>query len=192
EGKSATAAVTVTTVPIASVTVSPASANLAVGGTTQLTVTAKDSIGNQLNSRVVTWSTSASSVATVSGSGLVTALAAGSATITATSEGKSAASAVTVTLVPVASVTISPPSATITVGATQQLSAVTKDAAGNTLNGRVVTWSSSAPGIATVNGSGLVSAVAAGSATITATSEGQTGTAVMTIQTGPPASHAGW
>src|SRR5437870_13152028 len=69
------------TVPVASVTVSPAVASIALGQTVQLTATPRDSQGNGLAGRVVAWSTSDASVATVSGSGLVTAVAAGGATI---------------------------------------------------------------------------------------------------------------
>jgi uncharacterized protein YjdB len=186
EGKGGSATITVTAVPVASVTVSPASASIVVGGTQQLSAVTKDSAGNTLTGRVVTWSSSDTVVATVSSSGLVTARGAGSATITATSEGKSGTAAIT-TIVPVATVTVSPASASILVGATRQLSAVTKDAAGNTLTGRVVTWSSSNTTIATVNASGLVTGRAAGSATITATSEGKSGTATVTVTLVPVA-----
>jgi acid phosphatase len=79
------------------VTVSPSSASVQVGQTAQLTATPRDASGTPLTGRVVTWSSSDSTVARVSTSGLVTGRAAGSATITATSEGKSGAAAITVT-----------------------------------------------------------------------------------------------
>src|SRR5204862_8047129 len=67
-------------------------------------------------------------------------------------------------------------------GSTVQLTATPKDANGNTLTGRVVTWQSSNSAIASVNGSGLVSGVAAGGpVTITATSEGRSGTSAITV-----------
>src|SRR5439155_8194305 len=56
-----------------------------------------------------------------------------------------------------------------------------QDASGNALAGRVVTWSSSNTSVATVTGSGLVTGVAAGPATITAASEGKNGTAAITV-----------
>ena len=193
EGQSGTASVTVTFVPVASVTVSPASASLQVGQTTQLTATPKDASGNPLSGRVVTWASNNTTVATVSGSGLVSAKAAGSATITATSEGQNGTSSITVTQVPVATVTVSPASASVQVGLTVQLSATTKDANGNTLTGRSVTWSSSDTTIAKVSGSGLVTARAAGSAIITATSEGKSGTSAITVTAAPPpGTHTGW
>jgi len=84
------------TAAVASVTVSPPSASVQVGQTAQLTATPKQASGAPLGGRVVTWSTSDSTVARVSTTGLVTGRAAGSATVTATSEGKTGTSAITV------------------------------------------------------------------------------------------------
>jgi uncharacterized protein YjdB len=181
EGQSGMAAVTVSIVPVTSVTVSPATAAVAVGQTAQLTATPRDASGNALTGRVVTWATSNAAVATVSGSGLVTGVGAGSATITATSEGQSGMAAVTVSIVPVASVTVSPATASVAVGQTVQLAATPRDGSGNPLSGRAVTWATSNAAVATVNGSGLVTGVAAGGATITASSEGQSGGAAVTV-----------
>src|SRR5207244_3565216 len=86
-----------TTGPVASVTVSPASVSVGVGGTQQLTATLKDSAGGLLSGRLVTWTTSNAAVATVSGSGVVSGVVTGTATLTATSEGASDSSALTVT-----------------------------------------------------------------------------------------------
>ncbi|MGB7588723.1 MAG: Ig-like domain-containing protein, partial [Solirubrobacterales bacterium] len=180
-GLSDSAVVNVSAVPVASVNVTPGSANVVAGQTVQLTANTLDSTGAALSGRVVTWVSNNTAIATVNASGLVTGVAAGSATLTATSEGKSGTVAVTVTPVPVASVGVSPGPVSVTVGQTVQLTATPRDAGGNALTGRVVTWGSSNTGIATVNGSGLVTGVAAGSATITATSEGKSGTAAITV-----------
>jgi uncharacterized protein YjdB len=177
--------VDVSAVPVASVSVSPASANLTTGQTVPLTATPRDSSGNPLSGRVVTWSTNGAAVATVNSNGLVMGVAAGSATITATSEGQSGTAAVSVTLAPVASVSLSPASASVAVGQTVQLTATPRDASGNALSGRVLAWSSSNPAVATVNGSGLVTGVAVGSATITATSEGQSGSSTVSVTPAP-------
>ena len=190
EGKSGTSAITVTFVPVATVTVTPASANLAVGQTVQLTATPKDANGNTLTGRTITWATSNASVATVTTSGSVKGVTAGSATITATSEGQSGSSAISVRIVPVATVAVSPASASVQVGGTVQLTAVTKDSAGNTLTGRTITWASSNSTVATVSTTGLVSGLLIGSATITATSEAKSGSSAITVTA--PAVHAGY
>src|SRR5206468_1807014 len=83
--------------PVASVAVAPATASVPVGQTVQFSATPRDSIGNALIARVVTWVSSAPVVVTVDGSGVVTGVAAGTGTITATSEGKDGAAALTVT-----------------------------------------------------------------------------------------------
>jgi uncharacterized protein YjdB len=181
EGNSGTASITVTNVRVASVTVIPVSASIVVGGTQQLTAATQDSAGTILTGRVVTWASSNPAVAAVSSSGLVTGLAAGTATITAMSEGKSGSSTITVTNVPVASVDVTPALAAIQAGETVQLTATPTDAAGNPLPGRAVSWASSAPAVATVSGSGLVTGKAAGVATISAMSEGVGGTAAVTV-----------
>jgi len=74
---------------------------------------------------------------------------------------------------PVASVAVTPVSASTQVGETVQLTATPQDANGNPLSGRTVAWTSSNGAVASVNASGLVTGNATGSAAITATSEGQ-------------------
>ena len=193
EGKTGSSAVTVTAAPptpVASVVVTPATASVQAGGTVQLSASTRDANGAVLNGRAVVWSSSNTTIANVSASGLVTSISAGAATITATSEGKNGTATITVTAAPpapVASVTVSPATASIQAGGASQLSVTLRDAGGNVLTGRTITWTSSATGIAGVSASGLVTGVAAGSATITATSEGKTGTAAITVTAAPPA-----
>lgn len=184
EGKTATATITVTPVPVASIAVTPATSSLVVGGTVQLSATTKDAAGNVLTGRTVTWTSSDQSVATVDGNGLVTAHALGSATITATSETKTATAQITVASASVATVAVSPSNVTILQGATTQLTATTSDASGHVLTGRTVTWSSSDASKAKVDANGLVTGVAYGQVVITATSEGKTGTATVSVGDG--------
>ena len=180
EGKSGTATTSVSNVPVASVTVSPATASMIVGQTVQLTATLKDASGNVLTGRTVTWTSSNGGAATVNGTGLVTAVAAGTAIITAACEGKSSTSTVTVNP-PVASVSVTPATLSLTVAQTGQLTATPRDASGNPLSGRVVAWTTNIAAVATVNSTGLVTAQGAGTATVTATSEGKSGTAAITV-----------
>ncbi len=189
EGKSGTAAVTVTPIPVASVTVTPVSSSILVNGSVHLTATPKDANGNPLSGRTVTWQSANPAVAGVDASGGVIGIAAGGPiTITATSEGKSGSATVLVTLAPVASVGLTPPTPTIQTNGTMQLTATTKDASGNVLSGRTVTWASSAPAVAVVNANGFVVGLQTGSASINATSEGVLGTTAVTVQaaSGPP------
>lgn len=83
---------------------------------------------------------------------------------------------------PVASVTVSPASATLVVGSTHTLTATLRDSGGNTLADRSVAWSSNNTAIATVSASGVVTARAAGNATITATSEGRIGSSAIEVR----------
>lgn len=68
----------------------------------------------------------------------------------------------------VASIAISPTTASIAVNGTQQYTAVAKDSNGNTVSGVSYAWASSSTGVATVNSNGLATGVAAGSTMITA------------------------
>ena len=181
EGKSGTATVTVTAAAVASVNVTPPTASITVGQTTTLTAQPLDANGNALTGRAVAWASSNAGVATVSDAGVVTGVAPGDATITATSEGKSGTATVTVTPIPVASVTVDPATVSLTTGGTQQITATPRDAQGNPLADRAVTWESQNTAVATVSPAGLITAVAPGNTTVTATSEGKVGTVTVTV-----------
>lgn len=175
---------------ISSVTVSVASSSIAVGDSTQATATLRDRRG-RLVTGTVTWSSSNSGVATVSSTGMVRGIGAGSASIVATRGYRSGSASVGVTqpvasTAPVASVTVALASNSLIVGGSTQATATTRDASNNVLTGRAVTWSSGSPVIATVSGAGLVTAVAAGTTNIIASSEGKSGSASMTVTAAPP------
>ena len=174
--KSGTATINVAIVPVASVTVAPTPDTVTLGGTVQLTATLKDSAGNTLTGRTVTWQSLNTGVATVSATGLVTSVNVGTAVIKATSGGSQGLAEVTVNQVPVASVTISPQNDTVSIGAQKQLTATVVDANGHTITNPAVTWSSPTPGIAIVSSTGLVQGVATGTAQIIAASGGKADT----------------
>jgi uncharacterized protein YjdB len=187
EGQSGATTLTVVAPPpaaVATVSLSASSPSLVVGATMQINVTLKDASGNVLTGRTIGWTSSNTTVATVSPTGVVKALAAGTVTVTATSEGQSGSLALTVTPVPVATVKVTLSATSLTVGQTAQAQATLLDTAGNVLTGRSVTWTSSAPGVASVSGAGLVTAVAAGTANIVATSEGKSAGAAVTVTAG--------
>lgn len=89
--------------------------------------------------------------------------------------------ALTITAPPpaVASVEVTPATSSLLAGVTVQLAATPRDAAGDALTGRTITWSSSDGSIASVSSTGLVTTLAPGNATISATVESQQGTAAI-------------
>jgi uncharacterized protein YjdB len=195
------------------ITVSPAAQTLAVGQTAQFTATGTIGHGKHPSSTTdvtgaVTWSSSASAVASISSSGLVNAVSAGTATITATMKGfsgiLSATAVVTTTgnggtgggggggaTANIGSVSVIPGSqAVASPGATSAFIAIGTTANGATVDlTRQVVWTSSSPQIATVNAAGLATAASQGTATITAlyTNPDQsvaTGTATFVVNGG--------
>jgi len=187
-GKEGSASVTTEHVPVARVTVEPTSATVAVGRTSSLTARAFDAPGREIVGRPVTWSSANSGVVSVNAQGDITGgTVGGPIAVTATIEGKSASSQITVVLVPVNTVVVTPTTSAIDAATTLQLTATLRDDQNNVLTGRAVTWTSSDPTIASVTaGGGLVRGIKPGTVTITATSEGKTGIAQVTVTLGAP------
>jgi uncharacterized protein YjdB len=181
EGISGSSALSVSAVSVATVEVAPPQANLLVGASVQLAATAKDAGGAVLPGRPATWTTSDAALARVNPAGLVTGMGAGTATIVATIEGKTGSATIAVTQQPVATVTVTPNPSSVAVQQNLQLTATLKAADGTELTGRVVTWETSNQAVATVNQNGRVTGIAPGTATISARSEGKTGTTALTV-----------
>lgn len=181
EGRSGTATVVVLARLASAVTVTPGAASLTVGNTLALTVQITDADGNVLSGRPVTFASETPSVATVSGTGVVSALAPGSTRIIVTSEGRTGFATVQVTPIPVASVSLTPPSATLITGDSVRLVATTRSASGTVLAGRAIDWRSGAPNVAAVSSTGVVTAIAPGTAVVLATVEGVSALATITV-----------
>lgn len=171
---------------VSSVTVTPASATLDINATQQFTATVDASPATA--DKTVTWSTSDANVATVSTTGLVTAVAQGTATITATSNldnTKSGTATITVNppaqTIDVTAIDFNKTSTTIAIGDSETLTVTYTPSDANT--GKAITsWVSSDEAVATVN-NGTITGVAAGTATITATSQGGfTASCTVTVQ----------
>jgi len=178
-GQSAAASVSVVAPApaITALAVSPSAAQLAVGSS--LTVVPTVNRANSTVAVVYTYASSAASVATVSATGMVTAVAPGTTTITVTAAGTGTGfaaatmtSAATITVSDRApgltSLQVSPATAALTVGGTQS---VTASAQGPRAAAATMTYGTSAPAIATVSATGVITAVAAGTATITVTAQ---------------------
>jgi hypothetical protein len=180
------ATVTVTGGALASITVSPVTGTMAIGGQQQFTAVGHDAQNNVV-AFTPTWSVAAGGGTIDASTGLFTAgTVAGSFsnTVTATSGSISGTASVVVEAGPLANLTISPTSATLAVGATQQFTVVGTDAGGNVIP-ISATWSVFAGG-GTINSSGLFTAgTTAGTFTNTVVVTSGTLAAVATIKVTP-------
>jgi uncharacterized protein YjdB len=185
-GFSGSAALTVdpAMAPVASVTMSRAQASLAsLGDTVQLSAGALNQAGNPVPRVAFAWSSDHPDFATVDQSGLVRAEGNGTANITAAGGGKSGSVAVTVQQVLAEVVLAQPLSAALdSLDATLQLSASANDARHHRIGAAQLTWGTSDPTVATVDGAGLVTATGNGQATISAQSGGFHDQVVVTVQ----------
>ena len=177
--KTATCTVTVSkkVIPITSVTLNKTSITLTEQETFQLSASVSP---DNATDKTVAWSSSNTAIATVSNNGLVTAVKEGTATITAKAGDKTATCTVTVSkkVIPVTAITLNKTSLALTEQESFQLSAaVSPDDATD----KTVTWSSSNTSVATVSQNGLVTAIAVGSATITATAGEKKATCTVTV-----------
>lgn len=174
--------VTSDAVQVESVTLNKTTLDLMVGGNETLIATV---LPVEAADKSLTWLSSDSTVATVDQNGKVTAVKAGNTTITVgTANGKKATCTVTVTpagttTTPVTGVTITPPNLDLKVNETFTLTATVEP---SNASNKKVTWSTSAPTVATVDAStGAVKALAVGTAVITATTEDGEKTATCTV-----------
>ncbi|HEY7569236.1 MAG TPA: Ig-like domain-containing protein, partial [Gemmatimonadaceae bacterium] len=182
-GHSSEVVMRVVAVPVSLVSLSPLSIVLAPGETRQLIAVPLDATGRELQGRSIAWLSSDTSVVAVSTSGVVTALSPGITNVHAISEGSYASAEVRVSGPPgaVATVTLIPAAASVKIGDSLQLATILEDAIRNVATDRPVTWTSSAPSVATVSANGRVTGVSAGSAVIEATSEQKVGSANITV-----------
>ena len=185
EGRSGSTPLQVTPIPVATVTVTLAATPIFPGQQTTAVAAIKSATGQPLT-RTVAWESETPGVATVASDGTVTAWSVGTAVIAATVEGKIGTAMLAVTPAPVATVQVIA-SSMLDPGETTLATVILRDARGNGLAGRQVTWSSSDLAVATVNGSGLITAISPGSTIITATSESKTGTVSVSVNVGPAA-----
>ncbi len=167
-------------------------ATLGVGRTEQFAARLTDASGAELSGRSVTWSSTDPGVAEVSPIGAVTARKAGTATIVALSEGKADSFNVAVEAsaadqpAAVAGVTVTGGGKALEVGETVQLQAALRDAKGAAIGDRTIVWATSDPQVVLVSSAGLVSAVGPGAATVSASSEGKSAEARLSVNAPKP------
>ncbi len=189
---SGTTVLTVNNAVLVSLEVTPPTASDAIGHTVAFTATGTFSDTSTQNlTGDVTWSTSSPAIATVSNAaadaGVATAIGLGTATITATvvtPTGDITDSAdFTVTAAVLDSITVAPRAPNIIPGATQAFTATGNISDGTTTNlTATAAWSSSLTSVATIAATGIATGVAVGETTITATSDGVSGTATLNVR----------
>ena len=165
---------------IEAIAVTPAKDTLRSGEFSSVEVHLSDALGNRLVDRDVTLWSSNPAVLAVLSDGRLRAMNVGTATVTARSEGRTATVAVVV-IENVVFVRLTPSFVTLPKNSTFALTVSVLDGRGQELTGRVVTYESSNPNVATVDASGVVKGVAAGETMITATCEGRSGSAKITV-----------
>lgn len=183
---------TVTPAYLMSLAITPQSVTLQAGVTRQLVATATYSDGSSNDVSALANFVSANSAAVDSTTtGMLRGVAAGSSVITASFGGKTATANATTTAVTLSSISVTPASATIAVGAKQNFVAVGTYSDNSTaVITSNATWTASATAIATVLDTGAATGIAAGTTNITATVGGLSATAALTVTASaqPPAS----
>jgi hypothetical protein len=171
---------------VASVVVAPGNRTLhSLGETVQLTATVKDAAGNTIEGRAVTWTTANANVATVTSGALVQAVNEGESVITATVDGVSGNTKVFIEQL-VTAIEIVPAQIDLhSFDEVGHFTATPRDALGHVVEGRVLSWASSAPAIVGANTSGGVIAVANGTATIAVSLDGIAATGTVNVAQTP-------
>ena len=171
------------------ITVSPNPSSVPVGESEQLAAVGNFSDGTvQDLTQSVTWNSSPTGMAAINSTGLVSGLAAGKTTVVAVSGSVQGAAVLSVGSAVLTSITVAPGTASIAQGNTQQFTATGNYSDSSTQDlTSSVTWSSPAPGVATIATSGLATGVSVGTTTINAAVGSgvgsMSGSATLTVQT---------
>ena len=183
----ATATLTVNSVALISISVTPYPASIALGTTQQFAAIGTYADGSTLDlTTSVKWTSSASSVATVNGSGLATSVSTGQTTVSGAAAGIAGSSTLSVTAATLVFISIAPALPTIPLGTTDQFLAIGTftDGSAQNITGSVQ-WASSNPSVATVANApgvqGLATSVADGASSISATSGSVSASTTLTV-----------
>ena len=183
EAITTSATVTVEERPVSRVEILTKSVTLRVNDEVQMQGVARDDQGFILEGRMLAWSVADDALLAIDPmTGLIRGLAPGMTEVTLSSEGQTTTTDVRILDQPIDSIELTPASETLSVGQTLQLVATPKDAMGNTLTGRTLTWMATNPAVAKVDMNGLVTAEGAGLGRIQVQSEGKIAEAAITVQ----------
>jgi uncharacterized protein YjdB len=177
--------VTITSMTLQTLTITPSPASMALGTNLAFTLTGTFSDGvTQVDlTASARWQTSNYQDAVINRQGLTTGVAVGAVTVSATVNGLSPATAsLTVSNPTLQSVTVKPATQTLALGSMQQFTATGLFSDGSTQDiTSVSTWTSSSPTVAVVNQNGVASSALHGQTTITATFHGTPGSAILSV-----------
>ena len=185
-GMTGTASLEVQTVTVTktlkSIAVTPSTVSLAPGATQQFTATATYSDGSTANiSTSATWISASPSIATINSSGLATGVAGGSTTVSASLSGISS-NAAAISVVALASISVTPTSESVPVGGQEQFTATASYSNGT--QGNVTSsasWSVSNGSVANITSSGLATGISAGTSGVTASLDGFSGNGTLDV-----------
>ena len=171
-------------IPVASVSINPVNPTILAGGSLQLTAAPLDSAGGLLANRPTQWASSNPLTVSISANGLISGIAVGTAQMTATVEGKTNTVLVTVAPTPIATLVLDsvPADSVLLLGSVTGFAVTAKDANGNVLPGRTVSWTTSNRAIASVGSTGVVRADSVGAVTVTATAEGKSASVALEVR----------
>jgi PGF-pre-PGF domain-containing protein len=193
--KSGEATVTVTTEALIAkdIVIDPPTPTLEVDGTVTFEATVRDQFGGEMSGVAVTWASDNETVGTIdNASGLFIALAAGTTTVTATAGDLSETATVTVTAdepeePALERIEVEPDTATLDVGDTEQFTATALDQNGIEMTGIVFNWSCDNETVGEIDDTGCFTALAEGTANVTASAGNVSRTANVTVNAEDPA-----
>lgn len=180
-----TTSVTVTNATLVSLAIAPANSSMPIGASKQFTATGTFSDSSTQDvTQLVLWKSSNAAAASINAAGLASSFVAGTTTIQAQLGSVAQSTTLTVSIVDLVSIAISPANPTLSKHTSVKFTATGTYSDGSTSVLTAVSWKSSKPQIANLRGSGIVHAKKAGQATITATAFGVKGTTTLTVGTG--------
>jgi len=169
------------------ITVTPPTATLDTGELQRFMVTGYDQNDNVMPAGEIAWACNDGAVGTIDKNGYFTALTAGTATVTATAGNCSAEATITVNECPaLAKIAVSPSAATLEVGDELEFSAIAFDRFGDIVEDAGITWECSDSCVGMIDECGVFTALAEGTATVTACGDGAEGTATVTVNCDEP------
>jgi uncharacterized protein YjdB len=184
-GITGTTGITITSMTIQSLAITPSAPTIAQGTTEQLSLigTFSDGVTTVNLTPSARWQTSNYADAVVDRNGVVTGRAVGSVTITASYSGQTpATTTLTVSNATIQSITVTPATPTIALGSSQQFAASGLFSDGSTQDiTSIATWTSSTPTVAVVNSNGVAASATHGQTNINATFRGVTGSTLLSV-----------